>query len=122
MHALASPPSPPSPPAHLPQVAARLVEPVQSHLAALLKHRKYKPLAWEQAKVCGKTGKELGGRLVWWTAGRQGGGSSAAGLRKWACRTPSKSPPSIAAHKLRREGATRGDSSNSSKQSLLLSL
>ena len=46
------------------QVAARLVEPVQSHLAALLKHRKYKPLAWEQAKV--------GGFLVGWVSARHG--------------------------------------------------
>lgn len=34
-------------------MAARLVEPLQSNLNALLGHRKYKKLPWEQAKVGG---------------------------------------------------------------------
>ena len=45
-----SPPPLPTPP----QVAARFVEPVQAHLAALTGHRKYKQLAWERARVRGR--------------------------------------------------------------------
>lgn len=66
------------PPTHpLFQVAARLVEPLQSNLHALLKHRKYKALAWERAKVgLGLCGRE--GRVWAWELGRQAGRSTLA--------------------------------------------
>lgn len=50
-HPAACPKLPATPPRAPTQVAARLVEPVQSHLQALVKHRKYKGLGWEEAKV-----------------------------------------------------------------------
>ena len=85
---------PPPPAFRRPQVAARYVEPIQQLLGALVKHRKWKKKAWDEAKVGGLQGVGVGGCRGW--AGSRSNGRLQPRLAAFThqCIRSTNSPPS----------------------------